>query len=102
MSFLVMSVGPIAGLLLGEAFVLRKHVPGLYAKSSFGPMEKAFGLVIVVNVVSSAVMLIMLGGKVGAARKKCIEEAKKKGDDKECEASNNTTTPDPRYSSRCV
>lgn len=74
-------IAPAVGLLAGEHFYIRPTFAPIYGSSSLLPfLPRAYGGVLLVNVVGSSLALIVLGGKVGAARKQFIEKAKKDGD----------------------
>mmetsp|Transcript_94417 Transcript_94417/g.185167 ORF Transcript_94417/g.185167 Transcript_94417/m.185167 type:complete len:199 (-) Transcript_94417:68-664(-) len=79
---------PIIGLMAAETYVLRDKLPQIYAISSAFPaleLPKAYGAVIVVNLVISGLFLVYMGTLVGGARTKFIEKALKDGD-KDAEA----------------
>lgn len=74
---------PVVGTVLAEVYFLPEKLPMLYAASSVIPfLSKAYGLVILFNVVFSTIVMIILGAKVSGARKSCMEKAKKEEDDK--------------------
>ena len=86
--FIVKTIVPIAGLIAAENFILKDKFPQLYASSSAFPalsLPKAYGLVLIVNLILSGFLLIYLGVQVGAARKAFQEKAEKDGD-KDAEA----------------
>lgn len=86
--FVIKTVVPIAGALAAEHFVLRDKFAHIYAASSALPaleLPKAYGAVILVNLVFSGLLLVYLGTKVGGARSSFKEKALKDGD-KDAEA----------------
>ena len=87
--FIVKTFVPIAGALFAEHMYAREKLPSLYASSSaFAStlaVPKAYGAVLLVNVIASGLLLVMLGLKVGSARSSFKEKALKDGD-KDAEA----------------
>jgi hypothetical protein len=71
---------PIAGLIYGENVYARKLLPNLYSSSPVLGLPKAFGGVVLVNVVGSSIVLLLLGFKVSSAREACKKKALKDGD----------------------
>ncbi len=87
-NFLVKTVVPIGGLLYAEQVYFREKLAPVYEASSAFPglnVPKAFGFVLVVNIILSGFLLVYLGTKVGAARNTFKEKALKDGD-KDAEA----------------
>lgn len=87
-SFALKTIVPIAGALAAEHFVLRDKFAQIYAASSAFPalqLPRAYGAVILVNLVFSGLLLVYLGIKVGGARTSFKEKALKDGD-KDAEA----------------
>eukprot|EP00286_Rhodomonas_abbreviata_P013225 CAMPEP_0181340868 /NCGR_PEP_ID=MMETSP1101-20121128/30083_1 /TAXON_ID=46948 /ORGANISM="Rhodomonas abbreviata, Strain Caron Lab Isolate" /LENGTH=195 /DNA_ID=CAMNT_0023452061 /DNA_START=61 /DNA_END=648 /DNA_ORIENTATION=- len=85
-SFILKTVVPIGLILAAENFFLRDKFPQIYeASNTLAMLPKAFGGVLLVNVVGSAIIMLVLGFGVGAARSTFREKALKDGD-KEAEA----------------
>jgi len=78
--FLAKTFVPMAGLLAGEHFFLREKLAALYEDSSIKGLPRAFGAVLMVNVVASGLFLTLLGMGVGKTRSTCRERALKEGD----------------------
>ena len=74
-------------ILLVEVFFLREKFQTLYSPSAVFPfLPKAYGGVIIVNLVLTSILMLVLGFKVGKARSYFLEKAKKNGEDKDAEA----------------
>jgi glutathione S-transferase len=81
--FIAKTIVPIVGLMAAEHFVLRDKLPQIYAASSAFPaleLPKAYGAVMIVNLIFSGFLLIYMGTKVGGARTVFKEKALKDGD----------------------
>ena len=63
---------PVSALCFAERYVVNNHpeMLGGLANVFYGPVLKAYGLVIGVNIIASGFVLIALASKVGQARKK--------------------------------
>jgi glutathione S-transferase len=86
LSFIAKTIVPIAGVLIGENYFLRTKAPTVYlASAAFPIVSKAYGAVLLVNVIATGFLLVFMGASIGAARTKFIEKAKKEGD-KDAEA----------------
>lgn len=86
--FVIKTFVPIVGALVAEHYVLRDKFAQIYALSSALPalqLPKAYGAVIMVNLVFSGFFLVYLGTKVGGARATFKAKALKDGD-KDAEA----------------
>ena len=68
-------------MCLAESLVLPKYAPSLVAAGPVLGLPRAFGLVVLINVIGTAFLTILIGFKVGAARSKYTEKATKDGDD---------------------
>lgn len=77
--------GLIIASLVGEDFYLKENYPSIYSASGIHQMSKAYGAVLLVNVVLASFFTITIGFMVGASRRKCMEEALEAGD-KDAEA----------------
>ncbi len=85
-SFILKAGIPIGAALALEHYVLRDKVPLAYQISSVvSQLPRAYGAVILVNVILSSFLMIFLGVKVGKARTLFKEKAAKDGD-KDAEA----------------
>ena len=85
-AFVLKTGVPIGAALAVEHFVLRHKFPLAYQISNvFSELPKAYGAVIIVNVILSSFLMIFLGIKVGKARTFFKEKAAKDGD-KDAEA----------------
>jgi len=70
----------VLGALVGEDYYLKSTYPDLYETSKFFGSPKAFGLVILINIVASGLVTMMIGFGVGGARSKFVAKALKEGD----------------------
>lgn len=85
-SFYIKSLLPVAGSMIAEVYWLRQALPFLYENSALVSfLPRAYGSVILVNVVGTSYLLVMLGFKVSAARTACKNKALK-DDDADAEA----------------
>jgi hypothetical protein len=84
MSKHIIAIVGIFASLAAEDYYLKEAYPGIYSVGPSG-MSKAYGAVLLVNVVFASIFTIMIGFMVGASRRKCMEEAQDAGD-KEAEA----------------
>ena len=82
MSKFLIPLSLLVGALVAEDFYIKNEYPNLYETSGTMPLScpRAFGLVILVNIVISALVVISIGFGVGAARSKFKERALKEGD----------------------
>ena len=82
--FILKTIGPIGLIIAAESkFLMAKSSPvaNWYDPSPLVPfLPKAYGLVILINVIVSSFLLVVLGFKVGSARTRYAEKAKKDGD----------------------
>ena len=76
------------GVMLGEFFYFRRLLPYMYSTSTSLPIERAYGLIFLINGVLSSWVVITLSFQVGKARTRAKEEAKKEGDDPDYEERN--------------
>lgn len=80
--FILKTALPVAAAAYGESTYLRPALPFLYSASSVLPfLPRAYGAVILSNVIGSTFVLFALGFKVGRARSSMKEKAKKDGDE---------------------
>jgi glutathione S-transferase len=78
-SFVLKTIGLIAGLLCVEHFFLRRQAPlaqALYARDAETRLERAYFGVLLLNCVLSSVVLLLLGFRVSRAREECTQMAK--------------------------
>jgi hypothetical protein len=66
---------PCISLLAGEHFFLREKLAALYEDSSIKGVPRAFGAVLLVNVVASGMFITLLGMGVGGSRSTYKEKA---------------------------
>lgn len=82
MSKFLLPLSLVVATLVAEDFYAKDQYPTLYETSSSTSMScpRAFGLVVLINVVVSAFVVIFIGFGVGGSRRKFVERALKEGD----------------------
>jgi len=81
LGFIAKNVLPIAGLIYAEKWALVKFADQLPAMYTTAGIPKLFGLVVLINGVTSGFVLLAIGFKPAAARKTLADKAKKDGDE---------------------
>ena len=79
MAKFIVPLAIVAGGLVAEDFYLKQNYASFYAKTEQG-LPKAYGLILLINVVVASFVVMTIGFKVGGARKKFQEEATAAGD----------------------
>ena len=82
MSKFLVPLSLLIGVIVTEDFYIKNEYPNLYEVAGSTPLScpRAFGFVVIVNIVISALVVMVIGFGVGAARSKFTERALKEGD----------------------